>query len=226
MLNKESLGATIDSLNDAFFSGIQIKPKERDEIGRWIASRQGMKGAYAKMFAPTERDFREGFRLFTGERVTSGAATSHIIGEEACRTLILLKSANEDVQQSLNNATMGMQEALKNHESQGYPYGMYCCGTCSTAFWRHLVAGGLSDQESLLIGGMKALKAHRDSNGRWKRFPFWHTSLVLSEMETNIATSELEYIAPAIEKSVKFLRQDDVYSQRRGQIAETLLGKI
>ncbi|MBT7789016.1 MAG: hypothetical protein HN757_09060, partial [Calditrichaeota bacterium] len=226
MLNKDSLAVTLDAINESHFSGKPVKNSESEKLSTWIASRQGLNGAYAGMFAPTEMDYRNGIRLFTGERITSGAATGHILGEEACRALILLDSPDENVKRSLTRASEGMISVLKNHESGGYTVGMFCCGTCTTAMWRHLNAGGLYNQEPLLRGGMRALKAHRDDNGRWKRFPFWHTSLVLSEMETSIAKPELEYIAPAIEKSVKYLRKDNPYTLRRIKIAETLLGKI
>jgi len=226
MLNKDSLAATLDAFNEAYFSGNPIDKSDSDEICTWIASRQGLKGAYAGMFAPTERDYRDGIRLFTGERITSGAATGHILGEDACRALILLDSDNDDIKQSLKTATQGMIKVLENHESQGYTVGMYCCGTCTTALWRHLVAGGLYNQDSLLRSGMAALKTHRDGNGRWKRFPMWHTSLALIEMDTDIARPELEYIAPAIEKSIKYIRKDNPFTPRRIEMAETLLGKI
>lgn len=35
------------------------------------------------MFAPTGRDFREGVRVFTGERMRTRAGTAHVLGEEA-----------------------------------------------------------------------------------------------------------------------------------------------
>jgi hypothetical protein len=226
MLNKDSLAVTLDAINESHFSGKPVKNSESEKLSTWIASRQGLKGAYAGMFAPTERDYRDGIRLFTGERITSGAATGHILGEEACRALILLKPEDKNIKESLKQATSGISKVLKNHELQGYTPGMFCCGTCTTAFWRHLSVGGLFDQERLLRAGMVFLKSHRENNGRWKRFPFWHTSLVLSEMDTSIAKPELEYIAPAIEKSVKYLRKDNPYTPRRIKIAETLLGKI
>ncbi len=226
MLNQESLAVTVDAVNDALFRGTVIKSGESNQICKWIASRQGMKRSYAGMFAPTDKDFKDGIRLFTGERMTSGAGTSHILGEEACRILILLNSKDKQVKESLQRATSGMTKVLKNHKSQGYTVGMYCCGTCTTALWRHLAAGGLYDQEHLLKGGAQALKLCRDDKGRWRRFPMWHTALALSEMDVGIARSEMEYIAPAIEKSVRYLRKDNKYTSRRKQIAENLLGKI
>jgi hypothetical protein len=77
------------------------------------------------MFAPTERDFRAGIRLFTGERVTSGAATSHILGEEACRALLLLNTDVKKAREALQRAIRSMDSRLRESESGGGRLGFY-----------------------------------------------------------------------------------------------------
>jgi hypothetical protein len=95
LLDTRSLANTIEAVNDALFFGKRIPKNETRRVAIWLAGRQGLSGSYAGMFAPTSRDFAEGIRLFTGERITSGAATGHILGEEACRALLLLDVDNE-----------------------------------------------------------------------------------------------------------------------------------
>jgi hypothetical protein len=77
------------------------------------------------MFAPTARDFETGIRLFTGERITSGAAASHILGEEACRALLLLKTDVKDAREALKRATRSMDRRLRESESKGGRLGFY-----------------------------------------------------------------------------------------------------
>ena len=57
-----------------------------------------------------------GVKVFTGEVIRSKAAISHILGEETCRALILLKVTDSSVKESLNLATIGMLERLKTAE--------------------------------------------------------------------------------------------------------------
>ena len=83
LLDRNSLGRTIDAVNDALFFRQCIPEPESRQVADWLAARQGLPGSYSGMFAPTASDFEKGIRLYTGERITSGAATGHILGEEA-----------------------------------------------------------------------------------------------------------------------------------------------
>src|SRR5678816_299998 len=100
----------------------------------WIASRPP---GYAGMPRPTDHDFCEGIELFTGEIVTSNAGIAHVLGEEACRTLILLGVRTAPVRRTLERATAGILARLGGNDS-----GIYCCGRCSAALWRRMAAGG------------------------------------------------------------------------------------
>ena len=192
------------------------------EVAKWIAGRQGKSGSYAKMFAPTERDFKEGIRLFTGERVHSRAAIGHILGEEACRAIILLDLKDEGVQDALKRASLGMMSRIDL--SKRTP-GMYCCGTCSASLWRHLAVGGLEDPKRRLEKGMEALKLHRDGNGKWKRFPFYYTLLALSEINSPSAISEMNYAAPVLIKIMKRKVGNNKISERRRVLVEKIFEK-
>ena len=145
LVNPASLGATVDAVNDAFFWKGKLSQSERSEAAQWIAGRCGEWGAYVPGFpAPTERDFREGLRFFTGERFRTRAGTAHSLGEEACRALILLNSRRKDVSEALKNASESMAARLRESVGKGYARprtGHYCCGRCSVALWRHVTAG-------------------------------------------------------------------------------------
>jgi hypothetical protein len=117
LLNTRSLAGTIDEVNDALFFGRRIPKSEVRRVAEWLAGRRGLPGSYAGMFAPTTRDFARGIRLFTGERISSGAATGHILGEEACRVLLLLDPDVPAAQEALDRATRSMDKRLGQSES-------------------------------------------------------------------------------------------------------------
>lgn len=102
---------------------------------------------------------------------------------------------------------------------------MYCCRTCTPALWRHLAVGGLEDSERRLTAGMKALKSHRDSKGRWKGFPFYYTLLALSEIDLPPVIREMRYAAPACERVLRRSPRDDKFASRRRLLAERILEK-
>lgn len=116
-LNTRSLAGTIDAVSDALFFGRRIPRNEARRIAEWLAARQGLPGSYAGMFAPTPRDCAHGIRLFTGERISSGAATGHILGEEACRALLLLDADVPAAREALARATRSMDKRLSQSES-------------------------------------------------------------------------------------------------------------
>lgn len=118
LLHPSSLADTVNAVGDALFFQIPVPGKEAHRVAEWIAGRQGLPGSYAGMFAPTEADYGDGIRLFTGERITSGAATGHILGEEACRLLYLLGVDTPDVARVLKQASTAMDKRLKVSERE------------------------------------------------------------------------------------------------------------
>jgi len=225
VVHENSLAATLDALNEAFFYNRSVSEPERIQVAQWIAGRQGKPGAYANMFAPTITDFAEGVRLFTGERLHSRAGTAHILGEEACRALILLNIQDSDVRNALDRASRGIMGRLKVAEDKYGFSGFYCCGTCTPSLWRHLAAGGLQDGESRLEAGMKVLKNHRDGKGKWRRFPFYYCLLAISELDLPSAIEEMRYVSPVCERYLKRMQQEDGYTQRRQTLVERILAK-
>ncbi len=223
LVNHNSLAATLDAINEAFFYKKSLSGSQKEKTAKWIAGRQGLTGSYANMFAPTEYDFNEGVRLFTGERLRSKAATGHILGEEACRALILLDVSNDNVKNALKQASLGMMGALSRAEDSGYIPGMYCCGTCTCSLWRHLAVGGLEEAECRLAAGMNTLKSHRDGNSRWRRFPFYYTLLALNEIDLPSAIQEMRYASSVCERNLKRLQKKDTITQRRRTLMERIL---
>jgi hypothetical protein len=125
LLRTRSLAGTLDAVNEAMFFDKRIPKAEGRRVAAWIAGRQGLPGAYAGMFAPTPKDFAGGIRLFTGERISSGAATGHILGEEACRALLLLNAGPSDVQDALARASRSMDSRLSESEAEGGRSGFF-----------------------------------------------------------------------------------------------------
>jgi len=228
LIKKESLGRTLNAVNEEMFYGRTIPKAERVAVAKWIAARQGMELSYAEMPAPTRRDIAEGYRVFTGEKMRVGAGGRHMLGQEACRALILLDVADKAVRDALDRATAGMMARIT--KADGTPkrkegWGTYCCAPCSVAFWRHLGVGGLAEQELRLAAGMKALRAARDAKGRWGRFPFYYTLLALSDLEPPSAVSEMRYAAPPLERMLRRKPRGDVYDVRRRTLAERVLAR-
>lgn len=224
-VNTESLAEAIDAVNDAFFHRRFLTQPIRKELVGWIAQRRGRPGAYAGMFAPTDEDLCNGIRVYTGELVRSGAAIGHILGEEACRALILLDVGDSRIKEALDRASSGMLRRLRQTEDMNKVHGMYCCGICSVAYWRNVMVGGLDGDEERLAAGMVALRARRSNDGRWRRFPFYYTLLALSEMDLELALDEMRYAAPLLERFVKRRGADSRFSERRHIICERILAK-
>ncbi|MBN1233026.1 MAG: hypothetical protein JXA60_06730 [Candidatus Coatesbacteria bacterium] len=225
ILNKESLAETIDAFNEAVFFSKTLTGKEKEETAMWIASRRGLPDSYAGMFAPTEQDLSSPITLFAGDRISTKAATGHILGEEACRVLILINSSNEKVQEALKKATNNMIKKLTYARENHDLFGTYCCGICTVSLWRHLAAGGLNEPGKRLEAGLEILKKCRLGDGKWKRFPFFYTLLALLEMDTRMAIEEMKYSQKSCETYLKRARGNSKYTIRKKSIAERVLDK-
>lgn len=202
LVHPKSLSETVDAVNEAIADGVKISASERKKVARWIASRQGLPGAYANTFAGFEREQRHGIRLFTGERVNSASAR-HILGEEASRVVRQLDVRDRAVRQALSRATEGLLQCLARAaaDPRRTNPGIFCCGKCTVGLWRHLAAGGLDRQEERLHKGIQYLRSVRDGKG-WRTFPFWYTVLLLSEIDLPGAKAELRHVAPELKRAV------------------------
>jgi hypothetical protein len=89
--------------------GEAITSKEGMSIARWIIDQQGRKGSYRGMAAPTQADFDNGIRTFTGERLASASAR-HITGQEAARLTWLLGNSEPAIRGAYEEATTWMHD--------------------------------------------------------------------------------------------------------------------
>ena len=220
LINTSSLSQTVDAIHAAQFDGRTLTAGERGRTAQWIARRQGLPGAYANTFAgfPSERS--KGIVLFTGERITSASAR-HILGEEASRALRQLRVRDSNVTRALEGADSGLMQCLERAEKdpRNNNPGLFCCGKCSVGLWRNLLAGGLDRQEERLRRGASHLRAMRDSEHQWRKFPFWYTVLALSEMDSAEAKRELKHATPALERVAGRAVPSAVYARRRHELA-------
>jgi hypothetical protein len=226
ILNRNSLAETLDNLNDAFFWSTPVPTKDALATSHWIASRQGLPGSYYGLFAPTPHDLTYPLNFFSGEMVNSRASRAHILGEEASCALLRLKIPVLDIQTVWQRANQSLLEKIHEYESQDSPAGHYCCGNCTTAFWRNLVAGGLDQPEARLKAGLKGLKKLRKNDGAWRTFPFYQTLFTLLEIDLKAAREELRYAAPVLESKLKRLKSQEKYALRRKAIAERVLAAV
>jgi hypothetical protein len=221
ILHSNSLIATVDAVNDAFFHDRIISKADAAAAARWIAGRQGLPGGYRGMFAPTPADFRKGAVVFTGEKMPSRAGCAHVTGEEACRALLLL-GGGKPIKDALVRATEWMDPSPDNPPPMP---GWYCCHTCSVAMWRHLAVSPVSYAEAFLVGGLKVLKSKRRPNGRWHGFPFYYTLLALLDVDLPTVRTELRFAGPACERLICRSSQTDTVSRRRRAVLERVLAK-
>ena len=221
-----SLAVLVDRIEQKRYYRQKIPAGELLAASREIASRQGLPGSYAGMFAPTPLDFRRGIRVFTGEPVRSGAATAHILGEESCRLLLKLNVKDRLASAALARAEAGMRERLNSSERvHARHVGFYCCGICTVSLWRHLAAGGLDNPVPRVRDGLRVLARCRSDNGRWNRFPFFYTLLALNELDVPEARKELRWAAPSAERSLKALPGAGRFPKRRRAVLEQALAR-
>ncbi len=227
LIHPTSLAATLDAFNAAHFANRTIPLTDRKELAAFLASRIETHGSYAGMPAPTPHDFEHKVRLFTGEKLSSHACIAHVLGEEACRTLLLLNVRAKSVREPLARATRGIASRVANDDRHyRQPSGRYCCAQCSVGLWRHLLAGGLDHQQDRLRHGISTLTSRRTPDGRWKTYPFYYTLLALLDMPLAEAQTELEYVAPACARLLsRNLRGTSPYPTRRRALLERVLAR-
>ena len=244
LVHAGSLAATVNEVEDRLFWQKPIAPQDRAEVTAWITERQGLPRAYRGTYALFDAERQSGIRLFTGERVTNAAAR-HIIGEETMRVLRQLQVTGAP-RAALDRAAQGIKlPAVGNSEPKPadgqlhwlWPWrtGTYCCGACSVALWRNMLAGGFDHQEERLQVGLRCLRqcrkgrtgrgAKRSEAGEWRVFPYWYTMLTLSEMDSQEARAEMRY---GIARCQRAAQQTDgnIWARRRTELAKRILAKV
>ena len=223
LISEDSLADTLDTLAEVDFHGLTLAMPVRRETANWLVERCGAPRSYGGMPAPTARDYEDGVRVFTGERVTTGAATGHILGEEACRAIRLLEVGTKHADAAVAAGRADIHRRILSGEARGYPIGIFCCGSCTAALWRNIATGGFPDGERLTDAGLKMLTKHRDGKGRWRRFPFHYTLLALLGLDHDAVVAELRYTRGSCERSIKAFKGKDVYASRRLDVMTRVL---
>ena len=100
--------------------------------------------------------------------------------------------------------------------------GMYCCGRCSLAFWKHFWVGNFENKEASISKGLESMKSYRDGDGKWHRFPFFYAVYTLIDLDLEPAYAELNYARPVIERYLKSTRTGS-YTKRKIAIMEKAL---
>jgi len=222
-----SLSGTVDLISAAIYSGREIKRGDRLEASRFIASRQGLPGAYADTFAGFPHESKR-IVAYTGEKFESASAR-HILGEECMRALRILDVNDKTVAQALERADRNLLERISRCDelkTERNNLGRFCCPKCSVAVWRNVGSGGLNKNDERLRAGMASLKKARDGKGRWAGFPFWYTVLTLNDIRTPEALMELEYAAPLLVRAAKKNDRGEEYAARRRGLAALALDGI
>lgn len=224
------LSEAIDRVNAAHFWNDELSATERKQLARTISDAHAKPGAYANTFALAPSDASAGVLLFTGERAVSASA-KHISGEEACRALRLLNVADKSIRQNLHDATSSLSKCLDRAEADkehrmGGSAGLFCCGRCSVAVWRHILAGGFDRHEERLRAGVSHLKQLRDGKGKWQYFPFWYTLSALVEMDAPEAIAEIDYAKSTLRRAASKTKSKDEFDRRRSEIARRALAKL
>jgi hypothetical protein len=208
ILVPQSLQETLWRLEEARLASLKCSDSEVDEALCWVLGRQGLKGAYRGLFAPTEADFSQGARFLTGERIRTGAGTAHVLGEEALRALCIWGLQDrEETQRALEN--------YHNIVEHSRSTGRYCCYTCTIALWRGVNAARPAGWEEVLEKGLTRLKQARTPEGRWRGYPFYYTLLTLAEIDSPAALQEQSYAAKVVESLLRRNRGDDRVSRFR-----------
>jgi hypothetical protein len=221
ILNKQSLIATVDAFNEAVLFG-RCWQLETEALVQWLGSRLGEARAYAESLAMTSSDWQREFRLFTGERVTTRAARSHIIAEEALRMLTMIRTSTgaDCAARRVAEERLGAR-IISDPTSTVTKDGIYCCGKCSIALWRALSAGAYRGQPTILSNAAKTLASSRTGAGEWKRFPFYYTVLFLSEADPEVFGEEIAYCSDRLVRARKLLHgKRDPVSERRIRVVD------
>jgi hypothetical protein len=188
---------------------LKVDTQVREALN-WVLSRQGLKGAYRGLFAPTEKDLR-GVKLLTGESIFS-AALRHILGEEALRTVVAWNLGSSSTVKEVKESFVSLERL---GECPAKESGFFCCHKCTIAFLRTLAVVKPDGWRATLEKGVENIRKKRTLNGKWHGFPFYYTLLALSEIDLPSAKVELRYASVVAKKLLNRYQEEDRISRFR-----------
>jgi len=211
------LGEVIDRANDALAEGREIGLAERAETVSWILDRQVTTGKNIGSFEPTEADLKAGAHLYTGERLRTKLATWNVLTAEAARLLVLFGGRDPAAHEGVERASAWLDVSC-------FVRSDCAVGECAHSFVSHLRFLSVLESESpAQVRRIGVIRENRDGKGRWDRFPFYYTLLVLGEISEEAAKRELRYAVPACERALSRSSGSDVFDARRKAILDRIL---
>lgn len=155
--------------------------------------------------------------MYTGEALRTKLATWNVLTAETARLLLLLSGTSDRVSAAVRRAEAWLGVSC---------FGLRDCaiGECahSLAAYLRLLARS-SANPAVVVRGINTIRAHRDGNGRWRRFPFYYTLLTLTEIQSEPARRELRYAVEACERVRGRCARNKVFAARREALVERIL---
>ena len=227
ILHTNSLIETVDAFNEAVYLKYPWQQEAKPLIA-WMDSRLGKDRAYAGSYALTESDWNREFRLFTGEKVSTRAARSHIIAEESTRIMNIIKrETGLDSESRTISEKRLVSQILSYRPDHTLSTGFYCCGKCSISLWRCVAGGGFVNRLNIIEPALSSLAKARDGSGGWHRFPFYYTLFFLKDIDPRLAAPEIQYCSKRLERVRKrMVEKTEMLSKRRIWLVDQLLKNI
>jgi hypothetical protein len=219
MMSNGGLARALERADTMVRRGEQAAAETRHVLVRSLLGHQILAGRKAGLFALDPEDWERGPRLWTGEPIRTKLAAEHVFSQEAARLLHRLGEQDPAVERAV---------ALAAGRLAGTCYAAQHCtiGECATSFIgyvRYLASVHGDDARGDVSRRVQTLSQHRAPNGRWIRFPFFYTLLVLSELPKPVAENELSFARDAIARSTLRPSIEGPYAGRRTRLLQDVL---
>ena len=200
--------------------GHRLSADQRQALAELFISRCTLPSGQMGLLPPGLGELSRGYRVFTGERVTSTAGARRTFELEGLRAMILLNDSASESLEAVSVARAEISRQLEAKECADNPMpgriGWDACMRCTVALWRLCVVGGVERAEQRLAAGVAGLSALRDGAGAWRGMPFYYTISALIESDLPSARDELRYARPGIERRLpRMNREAEPYATRR-----------
>jgi hypothetical protein len=219
MTSNGGLARALERADAMVRRGEQAAAETRHVLVRSLLDHQIPAGRKAGLFALDPEDWERGPRLWTGESIRTKLAAEHVFSQEAARLLHRLGERDPAVERAV---------ALAAGRLAGTCYAAQHCtiGECATSFIgyvRYLASVRGDDARGDVSRRVQTLSQHRAPNGRWIRFPFFYTLLVLSELPKSVAEDEMTFARDGVVRSTIRSSIESPYAGRRTRLLQDIL---
>jgi len=214
-----SLYALVDEIEGALHSGEELRKSVRGDWVKQLLSRQIATGRDAGAFQPTAKDLSGEAQLFTGERLRTKLAVWNALTAESARLLALL-GRDEACEEAIRRASAWLSPRC---------FASRDCviGECAHSFVANLrYLNAIGEDPSIVTRHVHLLGRHREENGRWRRFPFYYTVLTLSEIQSEVARSELRHAIPALLRANPTSSKLEKHVLRRSRLIDRVIARF